>query len=70
MLTPRELALLPEARFPAQGIRDEAASALAETDEARFGPPGGQPSAASMRASIARAAAIGKATEEALDAGL
>jgi hypothetical protein len=70
MLTPRELGLLPEARFPAPGIREAAASALAETDEARFGPQGGRPSAAAMRDSLARAAAIGKSTEEALDAGL
>jgi len=68
MLTPRELGLLPETRFPAPGIREEAASALAETDEARFGGLG--PSVAAMKLSIERAAAIGAATEEALDAGL
>jgi hypothetical protein len=68
MLTPRELGLLPEERFPAQGIREEAAAALAETDEARFG--GGRPSLSAMKSSIERAEAIGAATEEALDAGL
>lgn len=68
MLTPRELGLLPETRFPTPEIRAEAAGLLAEADEARFGPA--EASAAAMGASIERALALGDAAEEALDAGL
>lgn len=67
-LTPRELASLGEDAFPLPGLRDEAAALLAESDAVRFaGLEAGQ---AMMAEALARAARLGDAAEEALDAGL
>ncbi|HET7838979.1 MAG TPA: hypothetical protein VFL04_04425 [Rectinemataceae bacterium] len=68
MLSARELGLLPQEAFPAEGIREAAASLLAETEEVRYA--GLLPAAGEMRQATERARAIGAKAEEALDAGL
>lgn len=69
-LSSGELAALPEEAFPAPGLRERAASLVAETERGRYAlelSPG--PGAAAMlRAAAERTLALGEAAEEAIDA--
>jgi hypothetical protein len=63
-LTARELAALPEELFPAQGLRDEAAGLLGESEKVRYG--GETVDLSAMRDALARTSRLGDAAEEAL----
>ncbi len=65
-LTPTELQGLPEARFPAPGLRDEAARLFAEADGVRFGGLASGPD--TLRDAVRRARALAKRFEEAAGA--
>lgn len=67
-LTPRELSLLPPESFLDRAIQDEAVALLAEADVVRYA--GAKSKESSMRVSLSRAAKLGDAAEEALDARL
>jgi len=67
-LTPAELAVLAEDRFPVPGLRDEAVSLLRASDTARFSSEGF--ALERMRDSVRRAREFGSRAEEALDAFL
>ncbi|MGO8692989.1 MAG: hypothetical protein ACLQMF_04875 [Rectinemataceae bacterium] len=71
-LSSTEFAALPEALFPAAGIRESAAALVAETERGRYAGElaAGSASAAILRSAADRAIALGTATEEALDARL
>lgn len=63
-LTPGEFRSLPESRFPAIGLREEAAALLAEADAVRFA--GAEARASMMAWTLERALRFGKVVEEAL----
>jgi hypothetical protein len=65
-LTPFELGACAEGRFPVPGLRDDAAALLAESDAVRYA--GQAVDEALMRHALERAARIGDAAEEALNA--
>jgi len=71
-LSSTELACLPESSFPAPGIRENAASLIAETERGRYSGEleVGALAAPVLRAAADRALALGAATEEAIDARL
>jgi hypothetical protein len=63
-LTSREFSLLSPDRFPAQGLKEEATALLFEAEAVRYS--GEAADEARKRASLARAAKLGDAAEEAL----
>jgi len=67
-LTATELAALPSSVFPAEGLRDEAASLLSEAELARYA--GFRPGAAAMAEAADRARELARLAEEGLDARL